>query len=87
MTKPKDRLGKFNTDFDGDQSTDVIAATFKHGEEFGPEPKLQGDTTFGLNIAWINWYCRVHSTAVWKARKEGKRQLAKLQELQTRFNK
>lgn len=59
----------------------------KAKEEFGPEPKLQGDTTFGLNVDWINWYCNVHGTAVWKARKEGKRQLAKLQELQARFNK
>lgn len=52
-----------------------------------PEPKLAGDTTFGVSVDWINWYCRKHNTAIWKARKEGKRRLRKLKDLAARFNK
>lgn len=52
-----------------------------------PEPELRGDTTFGLNPKWIDWYCATHHTAVWKARKVGKAQLRKLNELKARFNK
>lgn len=52
-----------------------------------PEPELRGETTFGLNPKWIDWYCRTSHTAVWKARKVGKAKLRKLQELKARFNK
>lgn len=79
MTKAKEPPKNINTDFDGDQSPEMIAAAFKRGTELGLEPELRGDTTFGLNVEWINWYCRVNNTAVWKARKAGKRKLARLQ--------
>lgn len=52
-----------------------------------PEPEVRGETTFGLNPKWIDWYCRVNNTAVWKARKAGKEKLRKLQNLQISFNK
>lgn len=52
-----------------------------------PEPEIRGETTFGLNPKWIDWYCRVNNTAVWKARKAGKEKLRKLQALVNRFNK
>lgn len=64
--------------------------TFKAlGAQLGddPEPEVRGETTFGLNPKWIDWYCRVNNTAVWKARKAGKEKLRKLQNLQIRFNK
>lgn len=91
-----DKLKSLNADFDGimpgmDQAIyDAINRTppkleAKLGPD--PEPELRGDTTFGLNPKWIDWYCRVHGTAVWKARKAGKTKLRKLEELKARFNK
>lgn len=80
-------MTKINTDFDGDQSEEDIVEAFNRKVQTPGEPVLQGDTTFGLNVEWINWYCEKHGTAVWKARKEGKRRLAKLRELKARFNK
>ncbi|MNG47051.1 hypothetical protein D3C79_49180 [compost metagenome] len=52
-----------------------------------PEPEIRGETTFGLNPKWIDWYCRTNNTAVWKARKAGKEKLRKLQMLVNRYNK
>lgn len=44
-------------------------------EELLEEPDHHGDTSHGLNPAWIDWYCKVNSCRVWKAIAEGKRRL------------
>jgi len=91
------RLRTFNADFDGimpgvDQDIyDIInrKATVMLEAKLGddPEPEIRGETTFGLNPKWIDWYCRTNNTAVWKARKAGKEKLRKLQMLVNRYNK
>lgn len=78
----KDRLPKERNGIPGDSGFRLVAKLSDDSE-----PELRGETTFGLNPKWIDWYCRTNHTAVWKARKVGKAKLRKLQELKARFNK
>jgi len=77
-----DRLPKDRNGIPADSGFRLVA---KLGDD--PEPEIRGETTFGLNPKWIDWYCRTNNTAVWKARKAGKEKLRKLQMLVNRYNK
>ena len=76
------RLPKERNGIPADSGFRLVA---KLGDD--PEPEIRGETTFGLNPKWIDWYCRTNHTAVWKARKAGKEKLRKLQMLVNRYNK
>lgn len=87
------KVKSLNADFEGvmpgvDQDIyDIMNLKAQGKLGNNPEPELRGDTTFGLNPKWIDWYCKTNGTAVWKARKAGKEKLRKLDELKARFNK
>jgi len=79
-----DRIGSMtNEEIHSSPFDDILKARLGHD----PEPEIRGETTFGLNPKWIDWYCRTNNTAVWKARKAGKERLRKLQMLVNRYNK
>ena len=46
-------------------------------KDIDAEPDYRGDTSHGLSVNWINWYCRQHNCRAWKALNEGKRRLRK----------
>lgn len=58
------------------RSVNYLLAVLANNAE--PEPPVAGDTSMGLNTAWLDWFMTTFNVKAWIAIKEGKRRLREL---------